>query len=478
LSDRTERPGEGGAADGGAPQHRQGTGFVEAFASTRLTLWLLAVLAIAMAIATLIPQRAPEAAYLKVFGTLLGPLIAKTTLHNIYGSWWFIGAFAVLAVNLLACSFRRARQLLLQDLSAPGRAAGEAELRGRQTQWRIPHETDAAADRLGAVLRRAGYSVAPLLTGNNGERGLGARKGRLSLWSPVIIHVGMVTVLVGAAWGRMPSHTYRATAMLGPGEVFAAQPPGEAFGLRLNDAGVEHSSTGQPKRYWAKLDVLEEGKVVRSQTVEPNRPLRYHGVSVTLQSIMPSGYQVAVEKGQLVATVPVVLLQDGQVDMAASHGRLEDPPWVVAIPSFRRQDDAGHEAPAALVFADRSGEFSHNWQLVGWVGPDGLDYDGVHFRLVTGMSGAQFSLDRDVGVPIVYLGFVLVSLGTMLMLGPPHRRVTAFVRAGGKGSRIALSVSPGSDQREAERLGSSIESDLGGVREADPTRAKEGSCVG
>jgi cytochrome c biogenesis protein len=430
-----------------------------------------------MAIATLIPQRASEEAYLKAFGTVLGPLIAKTTLHNIYGSWWFIGAFALLAVNLLVCSVRRARQILLQDLSASGRPASEAELRGRQTRWRIPHETDAAAGRLDAVLRHAGYSVAPPLTGNNGEYGLVARKGRLSLWSPVITHIGMVIVLVGAAWGRMPSHTYRATAMLGPGEVFAAQPPGEAFGLRLNDAGAEHDSSGKPRRYWAELDVLEEGRVVRSQTVEPNRPLRYHGVSVVLQSIMPAGYQIAVEKGNSVGTVPVALSEGGQISMMGSLRRLEDPPWVVFVHSFRDKDEAGHEAPAARVFVDRSGELSHNWQLVGWVGADGLDYDGVHFRLMTGMSGTQLSLDRDVGVPVVYLGFILVSVGTILMLGPPHRRVTALVRAGGRGSRIALSVSPGSDQREAKRLGSSIESDLGGVREADPVPAKEESCV-
>lgn len=466
--------GEGGVrpiAD--APRNRRGGGLVATLSSARLTLWLLAILAIGMAVATLIPQRAPQEAYLKAFGTALGPLIAKTTLHNIYGSWWFIGAFALLAVNLLTCSVRRARQILLQDLTAGERLAAQTELGGAHTRWRLQHERDAAADGLGALLTRSGYSVAELSGGDNGERRLSARKGRLSLWAPVIVHIGMVVVLVGAAWGRLPSHSYRATAVLGPGGVFAAQPPGEAFGLRLNEAGVEHSSTGQPNRFWAKVDVLEEGQVIKSQTVEPNRPLRYHGVSIVLQSIMPAGYQVAVARGSNRATVPVALSENGQVDIMASLRRLDDPPWVVFVHSFREQDEAGHRAPAARVFVDRSGEISHDWQLVGWVGPGGLEYEGVRFSLVQGMSGAQLALDRDVGVPIVYLGFVLVSVGTMLMLGPPHRRVAALVRASGKGSRVALAVSPGSDQREAERLGSAIESDLGGVREVASSRGKE-----
>jgi len=465
----TDTRSHGGAADGGAPQLPRRSWLIEALSSVRLTLWLLAILAIAMAVATFIPQRAPAEAYLKVFGTLLGPLIARTTLHNIYGSWWFVGAFALLALNLLACSITRTQRLLAQDKAALDRAAREEEPQGRQLRWRLSREAGAAADGLSDLFRRAGYSVTPLPVGDAGRHTIVARRGRLVLWSPVIVHVGLIIVLIGAAWGRLPSHSYQATAMLGPGEIFTAKPPGEAFGLRLNDAGTEHGSTGQPTRFWAKVDVVEEGQAIESQTVEPNRPLRYHGVSVTLASVMPAGYQVAVVKGESVGTVPVVLSQDGQVDMMATVRKLENPPWIVFVHSFRENDGSGHAAPAAHVFIDKSGEISHNWQPVGWVGPDGLDYEGVHFALVPGMSGAQLSLDRDIGVPIVYLGFIIISLGAMLILGSPHRRVTAVVSAKGKGSQLSMAMSPSADEREAERLWNRVESDLGGVREAGTT---------
>jgi cytochrome c biogenesis protein len=457
---------EGGAANGGAPQAPRRPRLVDIFPSVRLTLWLLAILAIAMAVATLIPQGAPEEAYLKVFGTLLGPLIARTTLHNIYGSWWFVGAFALLAVNLLACSIRRTKRLLAQDRAALARAADEETPRGRQARWRIPRDIEAAAEGILSVLSRSGYAVTPLPEAN-GWHSIVARRGRLSLWAPVISHVGLTVVLIGAAWGRLPSHTYRAVTVLGPGEVFPVKAGDEAFGLRLNDAGVEHDSQGKDTRYWAKVDVLEEGQVMRSQTVQPNRPLRYHGISVVLQSIMPAGFQVEVSKGDAVGAVPVVVSQDGQVDMMASIRKLEDPPWIVFVHSFRERDDGGDQAPAARVFVDRSGTLSHNWQLVGWVGPDGLDYQGVHFTLVPGMSGAQLSLDRDIGVPIVYLGFIIISLGVMLMLGSPHRRVTASISARGKGVQLSMSFSPATDQGEAERLWKRVESELGGVREAN-----------
>ncbi len=389
---QSDTRGEGSAAAGGAPRLSLISRLIRAFSSVRLALWLLAILAIAMAVATFIPQRAPEEAYLKVFGTLLGPLIAKTTLQNIYGSWWFVGAFALLSVNLLACSIRRIGQLktprtenLTPTPSLRARKGGDRAARG-----------DAEPVR-------------------------GEVRSPLRFWTPVIVHVGMIVVLIGAAWGRFPSHAYQATAIFGSGEAFEAQPPGEPFDLRLNEAGAVYSSTGQPKRFWAKLDILENGHIVKSQTVEPNRPLRHRGVSVTLQSVMPGRYAVAVVKGRSVTRIPVALGEDGQVDMMASFGRPSDPPWIVLVHSFREEDESGHSDPAARVFIDRSGTFSHNWESVGWVGVDGLSYKGVHFMLVGG-TGAQLSLDRDIGVPIVYFGFIVVSIGVMLMLGPSRRK--------------------------------------------------------
>jgi cytochrome c biogenesis protein len=431
-----------------------------------------------MAAATLIPQGAPEQAYLKAFGTLLGPLIARTTLHNIYGSWWFIGAFGLLGLNLLACSVRRTRQLISGDNGIGPGSAVVPRGRGGHARWRLCGEVGAVADRLPAWLRSVGYSLLPSPAGEDGRRCVEACRGRLSLWSPVVVHIGVVIVLSGAAWGRLPSHTYRATAALDPGEVFPVATPAEAFGLRLRDAGIERGDRGQDMRYWASVEVLEEGKVVKTQTIEPNRPLRYHGVSAVLQSVMPAAYQVQVSRGGQAGFVPVALGEGGQVDMMSTIRRLDDPPWVVFVHSFRQTDDTGVASPAARVFVDRSGTLSHNWQAVGWVGPRGADFDGVHFALVTGPGGAQLSLDRDVGVPIVYCGFIIASLGAMLALGPLYRRATMVVRAQGTHAELLVALAPASDEREIERLGRRIGAELGGVRIAEGEQVEEASCGG
>ncbi len=441
-----------------------------------------------MAVATLIPQNAPREGYLKVFGTLLGPLIARTTLQNIYGSWWFVGAFAVLALNLSACSIQRAARLLARDREELARLP-EGEPGGQSARLRSQQGVAEATKSAVAALKRAGYAVATAPAAADGGQAILASRGRVMLWAPVIVHVGMVVILIGAAWGRLPSHSYQTVAILEPGQVFAAKPPGEAFGLRLNDAGIEHGSRGV--QYWAKMDVLEEGQVIKSQTVQPNRPLRYHGVSVALQSIGASsgmeqamggaGWQVQVKTSTGTANVPILLASEGRVDMMESALRLDNPPWLVFVSQVRDKDEAGHEAPAARVFIDRSGSPSHNFELVGWVGTDGLSFEGLHFQLVAGeakampaapeadKSYAQFSLDRDIGVPVVFLGFIVISLGAMLMLGPSPRRIRVAVTARGRGAQVAMSVTPASDAREAERIGKLVQSELGGSGEGGAT---------
>jgi cytochrome c biogenesis protein len=457
----------GGAAS--APRR----GLIAALTSSRLVLWLVGILALAMVVATLVPQNAPEEAYLRVFGTLLGPLIAKTTLRHIYSSWWFIGAFVLLAVSLVTCVLQRAARLLRQERAWPGPVTEQAITGGTHTRWRLPQGVREAADGLALALRNAGYAVAAAPVDGAGKRALVGRRGRLTAWAPIIVHAGLVVILLGAAWGRWPKHTYHATAPLQAGDpdrdTFPVRTADEAFGVRLLDAGTKYDAQGHPTDFWAKVQVLEEGEVVRTTTVRPNAPLRYHHISAVLDTVNQGGYAVAVTKGAAKSLIPVAVGPDGQVDMMASMTLVEDPQWVAFVHAFRDTDEQGARAPAARVFVDRSGQVSHNWQEVGWVGQQPLTLDGVTFQLVPapGGAGAQLSFDRDIGVPVVFAGFVIISLGALLVLGAPRSRVLALVTESGKGSSALVRVSPAGDQGQAERLWRELERRLGAERQPD-----------
>ena len=466
---------EGAASAGGAPSvQRARPGVIARLASARLTLWLLAILAAAMALATLIPQNAADEAYLKAFGTLFGPLVIRTILRNIYGSWLFIGAFALLAVNLLACSLQRAGQLLGEAGRAPEQVAlADVLSRAERARWRLPQGVDEAAAAMTGLLSRHGYGVLSVPGAEEGQRGLVGRRGRWTPWVPVVVHLGMVVILIGAAWGRLPGHAYQAVAPIATGETFPVTVGEDSFGLRLADAGMKHDAKGAPTDFWAKVEVLEEGKAVRSETVRPNHPLRYHSVTMSLQSVMPIGYAVEVTKGESQGYVPVVFAEQGVVDMMSTVRRLDDPPWVVFIHAFRDTDEQGKADPAAQVFVDQSGELSHSWKPLGWVGAGGSDYAGVHFRLVRAGSGAQLSLDRDVGIPIVFLGFIVIALGSVLVLGGRPSSVVALVSAKGRGSQVVVGASQQGGRRDSQRLLAKLASGLGAVQEAGSAGKRE-----
>ena len=441
--------------------------------SVRLTLWLIGLLTVAMAVATLIPQNAPTEAYLKVFGTLFGAGIARSTLRNIYGSWWFVGSFALLALNLLACAIQRTGVLLRQEREAPGPVTrADVEGCGHLARWRIASDVETAARSLAGRLRRMGYAVAEAPGEAEGQRGLVGRRGRLQAWVPVIVHAGMVIVLLGAAWGRWPAHAFHASVPLDAGQTTPIRAGDEAFGLRLVDAGTERDAKGSTSNYWAKVEVLEEGTVVRRATIQSNHPLRYHAVSATLASLSSAGYGVEVSGGEMHEMIPVTQAPDGSVSIRDSYLLLENH-TILMVEAVRERDEEGREAPAALVNMGHMDKSGHNFQPIGWVGPEGRDAMGLHFRLVGAGGRATLTLDRDVGVPIVFLGFAVLAGGALLLLTTPRRRVTALVTSRGRGTQVVVGVSPTGGGGSAERVFRQLETKWEATREREATRVEE-----
>ncbi len=470
--------GRGSAADGGgAPQGigASSPGFVARLASVRLTLWLLAILGAAMAVATIVPQRAADEVYTRAFGVLIGPLIAQTTLRNVYGAWWFIGAFALLAVSLAACSLQRIARLVGSGRREQGELTQERVTAcQRHTRWDGSRGIDETAAAAAEVLRERGYAIRAVPASSDGQRGMVGERGRLAAWAPVLVHVGVILVLVGAAYGRLPSNAYRAVANLEPGQSFPVETGDSGFSVRLLEAGSEHDAEGQPTRFWARAEVVEDGDVVKSATIEPNHPLRFQGVSVVLQSLPQARYAVEVSQDEVLGYVPVALTHGGAVDMMSTIRQLERPPWLVFIHDFRELDEGDPGTLAARVFLDESGELSHNWELVGWVDEEGLEYRGLNFRLVSAAQGAQLSLDRDIGVPVVWLGFAVAVLGALLLVSVRRSRMALLVRERRSGSQVLIGGSGSGVERDLEGTTVSLGTKLGRELNVEVAGKEEG----
>ncbi|HUT74420.1 MAG TPA: cytochrome c biogenesis protein ResB [Armatimonadota bacterium] len=415
--------------------------------SVDLMLWVLGLLIAVMALGTIIPQRAQGEAYQRLLGAPLGKLIAKSSLTDVFGAWWFWALFAVLAASLVACSVQRLGRLLRVG-GTQARPLSSAQVRGQRSTatWNLKLGPEAAYERLTQVLQRRGYRVLPVAAEESQERALRARRGGARAWGSLVVHAGVVIVLLGAAYGRLPSRGFDRVAPIATGGTYQVEMGERSFGVRLLDAGTETTPTGEASEYWAKTQVIEHGKVVREYTIRMNRPLRHNGTNIVLSSISSApGYAVEVTRDGEVSYLPIVVDRAGRVDFMRSVKRIGNPPWLVWVRDFRLAPagDGSEAAPAAQVRVDESGSVSADRRDLGWVGAGGLDYKGAHFELVSAGGGTQVQLGvhRDPGVPIVWGGFILMVMGSLVAFFVTRREFAVILTPQGGRTMITVGAS-------------------------------------
>ena len=77
------------------------------FASVKLALVILIVLAVASIIGTLIEQGRDQAHYIQAYGQGLAQLMEALDLTDMYRSWWYIALLSLFAANLVVCTIER-----------------------------------------------------------------------------------------------------------------------------------------------------------------------------------------------------------------------------------------------------------------------------------------------------------------------------------------------------------------------------------
>mgnify|MGYP001240032769 CR=1 FL=1 len=81
--------------------------------SLKVAIFILILIAIASAIGTSLPQKAPIEDYItryesqKLFGIFNGQSIVNLQLNHVYSSSWFLALLAWLSISLIICSWKR-----------------------------------------------------------------------------------------------------------------------------------------------------------------------------------------------------------------------------------------------------------------------------------------------------------------------------------------------------------------------------------
>ena len=330
------------------------------FSSLKLTIPLLIVLAALSVIGTLITQNASEAEYLQRYSKETYYIFKVLGLFNMYHSWWFVGVLILLAINIVACSWKR----------LPG-------------VWQQVRKNKSGYARLGTYLTH--LSVLLILVGG----------------------------LIGALWG------FKGYVQIVEGEVVkgiflnnpqqAMKPLG--FQVRCDAFHVDFYPDGSPREYVSTLTFFDGGRVVLDQVpLRVNHPISYKGLTF---------YQASY--GMHIFPIVEVKKSGGKgapYTMQLSQGEAQPIPGTQTQLGFMHYRDQvhGHGEAILLVLFPPDSEPEGFWLLRRDPGAEALQvgdfsfvFKGVEQTYYTGIQ-----VTHDPGVSVVWVGCSLLVIGMVV----------------------------------------------------------------
>ena len=386
-------------ASGAAQVFRPGQRLLILLGDLRLAIGLLLLIALASALGTALPQNEPASAYHDHYdaqpwlGLLTAAPILALQLDHVYSSGWFLALLALLATSLITCSIRRQWPALQSGLQwvdyqhphqlsrysiAITREVGPQSLQNlalllRQRGWTVQEKTGRLAARQGVIAGRSG---------------------------PLLVHVGLIVLMTGAAWGALGGQ--RLERFLAPGRSLdlVDRQGTTHLSIRLRDFSVDRDARGQVQQFHSQLLFSAPTMATeRPVDISVNHPARVGGVTV---------YQADWQ----VAALTVQLGRSPQLQFPLQPlPSLGEQIWGVALPT---RPDGSH--PVLLTVASEQGPvvlYNSNGEKLGALrvaGPP-LSVDGLPIRITATLSASGLLIKRDPGVPLVYGGFAVALLG-------------------------------------------------------------------
>lgn len=294
---------------------------VELFSSMRFAVSLLALIAIASIIGTVLRQNEPMTSYVNRFGPFWFEVFDRLGLYDVYLSWWFLLIMGCLVLSTSLCLARNA-PTMLRDIGSWREHVREQSLRNfhHRAEWTAARPPAALTQQLARCIRVHGYQVK--IVDKEGATLIAARKGAANQWGYLFAHGAIVIICLGGLldsglpirlqqWfhgktpftGSGPIAQVPAWSRLGPGNpafrgntliaeggssstAIITQQNGVMiqdlpFTIRLKRFIIDYYSTGMPKLFASEVVVRDKatGKDFAA-TIKVNEPLIHDGIAV------------------------------------------------------------------------------------------------------------------------------------------------------------------------------------------------------
>lgn len=339
--------------------------------SMRFAVSMLAVLAIASVIGTVLKQNEAPAGYIIEFGEFWAEMFDALGLTDVYHAAGFLLILLFLVVSVSLCLWRHTPKML-RDMKSWREHATLDSLRALPYHSEFRH--GCRRENVIHALAEHGFRF------KEKEDGAAwlivAKKGRLHKAGYIFAHAAIVVICIGGLLdGNLPLKVMEVTGLRSPEvrDLPQSQVPAQSrlspdnhafrgnvtvpekgiadvvflnagkgyyvqelpFAIKLNRFNVEHYSTGQPKRFMSEVELLDRtsGKVLRNGLIEVNKPLIHDGVAIYQASFGDGGSNLALIQHNL-AGAPA----DSELRVRSQSSQaltLAGRPWQLELGDFR-----------------------------------------------------------------------------------------------------------------------------------------------
>jgi len=407
--------------------------------SLRLTLFLLLILAAACIIGTIVPQKAPQAEYIGIFGEAGLRIIEACLLYDLFGSWWFQATMAFFALNLICCTLHRTPRIwrVLRGSSVQPNSSTLAGMSCCQTV-RFENFDNACEQHITRELSSVFGS--PSIQRQGEATTLFVEKGRWSRLGFWLTHTAVLLIMAGSVLGHLG---FKGFMQLYEGDqadaIVLSDRSGTQpldFTVRCNSFEVSfYENTGRPQAYLSSLTVIEKGSEILTKEIRVNDPLIYKGIyfyqstygtdskgrgTVHFSIMSPN----ATESQRVHVKVGSSVMLPGTQDEFFVDSFIADFALDEHNHPFSRSQNLNN--PAVLLRAQRDGEpLFTSWLFARHQDFHG-DQTGPYQIRITNFEPSYFTglqVAKDPGVGFVWAGCAFLLIGMYIAFFCSHRRV-------------------------------------------------------
>ena len=371
--------------------------------SLKIAILLLLLIAISCAAGTLIPQQESEQFYYNNFnknpllGIINGKILLLFEFNHIYTSFWFLILLIWLGIALAVCSLRRQLPILKAaldwvDYKSPRQIAKLSVAQTIQT-----NNASEVIEKLTINLRKQGWNI------KETDGRIAARQGAIGRLGPILIHLGMILLMVGATYGSLNGQTIE--RFLAPGRSIDLIDRNKEKGLtiELQSFRIERDPQGRAEQYRSQINVIEPNGNNQIKEISVNYPLRYKGLTLYQADWSLAALTLKIDNSPKLQ-IPIEPIPD-----------LGEQVWGTILPTKKDGKDpilltVNNEVGPVKIYDD------NGTQLITLSTNKEAEIKGTLIKLINIIPSSGLLLKRDPGVPLVYTSFAIILCGGVLSI--------------------------------------------------------------